>query len=224
MSTLRIQQLLAQLGYLPLTFSGTPFTPVPSAALAQPGSFSWKWSTLPANFTSLWLQGQPNVIDTGAVMAFESQHNLTTDGIAGPQVAQTLLAAATSTTSDSDVHYDFVEVSENLPEQAAVWQDGTQVYSTLANTGVSSAPTATGTWPVYSRYLTTTMSGYNPNGSYYSDPGIPWVSYFNGGDALHGFDRASYGWPQSLGCVEMPPAHAQVVFGYTPIGTLVTVS
>ena len=52
------------------------------------------------------------------------------------------------------------------------------------------------------------MSGTNPDGSHYSDPGIPWVSYFNGGDALHGFIRASYGFPQSLGCVEMPYSEA----------------
>ena len=33
------------------------------------------------------------------------------------------------------------------------------------------------------------MSGTNPDGSHYTDPGIPCVSYFNGGDALHGFIR-----------------------------------
>jgi lipoprotein-anchoring transpeptidase ErfK/SrfK len=68
------------------------------------------------------------------------------------------------------------------------------------------------------------MTGTNPDGSKYSDPGIPWVSYFNGGDALHGFVRGSYGFPQSDGCVEMPPSHAEVVYPLTPIGTLVTVS
>ena len=52
------------------------------------------------------------------------------------------------------------------------------------------------------------MSGKNPDGSAYHDPGIPWISYFNGGDALHGFIRASYGFPQSLGCVEMPFSEA----------------
>jgi lipoprotein-anchoring transpeptidase ErfK/SrfK len=67
------------------------------------------------------------------------------------------------------------------------------------------------------------MSGTNPDGSHYVDPGIQWVSYFNGGDALHGFVRASYGFPQSDGCVEMPVAHAAVVFPLTPLGTLVTV-
>ena len=67
------------------------------------------------------------------------------------------------------------------------------------------------------------MSGTNPDGSHYHDTGIPWVSYFNGGDALHGYIRASYGWPQSLGCVEMPFANAGAVWPYTPIGTLVTI-
>jgi hypothetical protein len=50
------------------------------------------------------------------------------------------------------------------------------------------------------------------------------VSYFNGGDALHGFIRASYGFPQSLGCVEMPFAEAGQVWPYTPIGTIVNVA
>jgi hypothetical protein len=77
---------------------------------------------------------------------------------------------------------------------------------------------------VYEHLPSTTMSGTNPDGSHYSDPGIPWVSYFNGGDALHGFTRASYGSPQSLGCVEMPFSVAGQVYPYTPIGTLVHVA
>ena len=30
------------------------------------------------------------------------------------------------------------------------------------------------------------------------------MNYFNGGDAVHGYPRASYGFPQSNGCVELP--------------------
>ena len=103
------------------------------------------------------------------------------------------------------------------------YKDGAPVYSTPVNTGVAGAATANGTFPVYARYTVTTMSGTNPDGSHYTDPGIQWVSYFNGGDALHGFVRSSYGFPQSDGCVEMPVANAAVVYPLTPIGTLVTV-
>jgi lipoprotein-anchoring transpeptidase ErfK/SrfK len=98
------------------------------------------------------------------------------------------------------------------------------IGGTPVNTGIPSAPTATGTYPVFEHLPVTTMSGTNPDGSHYSDPGIPDVSYFNGGDALHGFTRAQYGSPQSLGCVEMPYSVAAQVYPYTPIGTLVHVS
>ena len=92
-----------------------------------------------------------------------------------------------------------------------------------ANTGIPGAETELGTHNVYVRYEETTMEGENPDGSHYSDPGIKWVSYFYLGDALHAFDRASYGSPQSLGCVEMGLEDAAAVWPYTPIGTPVTV-
>jgi lipoprotein-anchoring transpeptidase ErfK/SrfK len=50
------------------------------------------------------------------------------------------------------------------------------------------------------------------------------VAYFNGGDAVHGFVRARYGYPQSDGCVELPPSHAEVVYPMDYYGTLVTVA
>ena len=58
---------------------------------------------------------------------------------------------------------------------------------------------------------TGTMSGTNPDGSHYHDPGLRYISYFNGGDALHYFPRGSYGSPQSLGCVELPLAAAAAI-------------
>jgi lipoprotein-anchoring transpeptidase ErfK/SrfK len=53
---------------------------------------------------------------------------------------------------------------------------------------------------------------------------VEWVSYFDGGDAVHYFDRGSYGWQQSLGCVELPYAAAERAYPYLPYGTLVTVT
>jgi hypothetical protein len=43
------------------------------------------------------------------------------------------------------------------------------------------------------------------------------------GAALHAYNRASFGTPQSLGCVELPLESAAKVWPYTPIGTLVTI-
>ncbi|HEV3281816.1 MAG TPA: L,D-transpeptidase family protein [Acidimicrobiales bacterium] len=222
-STLRLQQLLAQLGYLPVSFTPAgPLAAPQEAAEAQQGSFNWRGSE-PTSLQSLWNVGTPNEITTGAVMAFESQHNMKTDGSAGPALWTQLLTDAAAGVLDPGP-YNYVYVDKSLPQTVTVYSNGAPVYSTRANTGVAAAPTASGTFPVYVRYRVTTMSGTNPDGSKYSDPGIPWVSYFNGGDALHGFVRGGYGYPQSDGCVEMPPANAAVVYPLTPIGTLVTVA
>jgi peptidoglycan hydrolase-like protein with peptidoglycan-binding domain len=222
-STLRLQQLLAQLGYLPLSFTpAAPLSAPQEAANPQEGTFDWRWPE-PASLESLWAPGSANELTRGAVMAFESHHDLTTDGSAGPVVWNQLLADAAAGTVDA-APYNYVVVSTGSPETTTVYSNGSEVYSTLANTGVSAAPTAAGTFPVFARYTVTTMSGTNPDGSHYVDPGIPWVSYFNGGDALHGFVRPGYGYPQSDGCVEMPISNAAVVYPLTPIGTLVTVA
>jgi lipoprotein-anchoring transpeptidase ErfK/SrfK len=167
--------------------------------------------------------GTNNVVLEGALMRFQYDHGLTTTGAIDTATWDALIAAA----NHHDVNrlnYNYVVVSKNLPQTMRLYVDGKLRYSSPVNTGISVAPTQSGTYPVYVRYTTTTMSGNLPNGQPYSDPGIPWVSYFHGGDALHGFIRASYGWPQSLGCVEMPFANAKIVWPRTPIGTLVTVS
>ncbi len=190
-STLRLQQLLAELGYLPLTFTpASPLTSPTQEGNDQVGSFTWRWPDQPLSLLTLWTPGTNNVITQGAVMNFESQNNLKTDGIAGAQVWTDLLADVQSGKGDA-LPWDYVLVSQSLPESATVYKDGVAVYSTPVNTGVPGASTENGTFPVYARYTVTTMTGTNPDGSHYVDPGIPWVSYFNGGDALHGFPRAS---------------------------------
>jgi hypothetical protein len=224
-SNLRVQQILAQLGYLPLSFNPThriasTAAAQESAAIDPPaGSFSWRYGNTPGSLRGLWQPGAENVVTRGALMAFENAHELETDGVAGPQVWRALIAASIADRRTS-VGYTYVMVSENS-ETLALWNDGSIRLTTPVNTGIASAPTELGTFPVYEHIPSGTMSGTNPDGSHYEDPGIPWISYFNGGDALHGFVRASYGFPQSLGCVEMPPATAGQVWPYTPIGTLV---
>jgi hypothetical protein len=40
---------------------------------------------------------------------------------------------------------------------------------------------------------------------------------------VHYFPRGSYGWPQSLGCVELPYTQAQEAWPFLTYGSLVTV-
>ena len=119
--------------------------------------------------------------------------------------------------------YSYAIASESLPETLTIWHNGRQLFSSLANTGIGVRPTGLGTFPVFEHLRVTTMSGTNPDGSHYEDPGIKWISYFNGGDALHNFNRSSFGSPQSLGCVELPLAASAEIYKYTPIGTVVTI-
>ena len=136
-------------------------------------------------------------------MTFEDEHGLATDGIAGPAVWRDLLRDALANQRHT-AGYSYVFVHRNLPQSMNLWHAGTVILTSPGNTGVPQAPTPLGTWPVFEHISVGTMSGTNPDGSHYNDPGIKWISYFHGGDALHAFPRASYGTPQSLGCVELP--------------------
>jgi peptidoglycan hydrolase-like protein with peptidoglycan-binding domain len=171
----------------------------------------------------MWAPGTFGEMTKGAIMAFQNDHGITPDGDAGPTTWKALIAAAVQG-HPSTFGYTFVMVSEASPESINVWHSGKTVVTGPVNTGIPAAPTAQGTFAVFEHSPSVTMSGTNPDGSHYSDPGVPWVSYFNGGDALHGFLRASYGSAQSLGCVEMPYSEAHDVYQYTPVGTLVNVS
>jgi peptidoglycan hydrolase-like protein with peptidoglycan-binding domain len=223
-SVLRLQQLLAKLGYLPLTFSGTTPAPI-DMALPQPGTFSWKWSSLPSALTSQWVAGSANPLTKSAVMMFETQNGLSVDGIAGPIVWTSLLSdAATNKANSEPWTYVLVTKTMSPSEHLTAWVNGTlQFHDVLVNTGVRGATTRNGTFEVFEHVRESHMSGTDVTGTHYTIPTVPWVSYFNGGDALHYYPRASYGFPQSNGCVEMQLATAQALWPDTPIGTLVTV-
>jgi peptidoglycan hydrolase-like protein with peptidoglycan-binding domain len=230
-SALRLQQVLAQLGYMPNSWKAdkgeevalTPEAEVRAATEPPHGHFEWKFKA-PGFLKELWSPGKENVITEGALMAFQDEQGLETDGVAGPEVWEALMKAAIGKETKSEPGYNYVHVSEELPESVQVFHNAKVAVEGPANTGIPGAETELGTFPVFEHLEETTMSGENPDGSHYEDPGIMWVSYFNGGDALHAFDRASFGTPQSLGCVEMPLEQAAAVYPYTPIGTLVTVA
>jgi len=223
-STLRLQQLLAELGYLPLAYAPPATAPAPQdMAEPQPGTLTWRWSTLPSALTSLWIQGYWTVITKGAVMVFERQNGLSVDGLPGPKVWSALLADVAAKKTDP-TPYSYVLVTKTLPEHLTLYVNGALNMTNIpVNTGTRGATTHNGTYEVFEHVRESHMSGTDVTGTHYTITTIPWVSYFNGGDALHYYSRASYGFPQSNGCVEMQLATAASLWPNTPIGTLVTV-
>jgi hypothetical protein len=226
---LRLEQLLAEAGYLPVGWTPAEDDPAPTAheelaATADPpaGRFHWSYANTPHELRALWKTGEWNEIVRGAVMRFEDTHHLDVDGFVGPKVWGALLADTLAGRKRTD-GYSYVYVHRAVPQSLTLWHDGRTILRSPGNTGVPAAPTQLGSFPVFEHIPVGTMSGTNPDGTHYHDPGIRWISYFNHGDAIHAFNRSSFGTPQSLGCVELPLAAAAKVWPYTPIGTLVTV-
>jgi len=203
------EEVLAQLGYSPLTWS--------------PQGFQWRWAP-PATLAALWSPGQDGVIAQGAIMAFESVAGLPTDGdISTAEINALQAAAADPSGPDANPSgFSYALASEADPESLTVWHNGVVIEATAANTGGAGTPTALGSFPVYLRLRNQVMRGTNPDGSTYADP-VQFVAYFNGGDALHYMPRTSYGDPQSLGCVELPLTAASIIWPYMTLGSIVTV-
>ena len=208
------EQLLAGLGYLPLSWS--------------PLGFRWKWANNPPQLVALWNPTKMNSILEGAIWAFQAVVGQSQNGQISSSDTAALLTAANNPAANMNPNgYTYSLAQEHqgtsAPETLTVWHTGAVVQSTLANTGIASTPTSIGTFPVYIRYRNQVMTGLNPNGTPYADP-VQYVSYFTEGDAIHYMPRGTYGYPQSLGCVEIPIGPASVIWQYTYLGSLVTVT
>ena len=234
-SSLRLAEVLGQLGYLPLTWAPSEngafksqsasyddanVTPQSLAYDPPAGTFTWKHG-YPWYLHSLW-SPEGSVVVRGAVMAFEAQHGMTIDGDVDTRFWNALFKAEQEGRTNPD-GYSYAIASKAVPETLTIWHDGHRVFQSLANTGIPVSPTVDGTFPVYEKLVFQIMSGTNPDGSHYADP-VKYVSYFNGGDAVHYFPRGSYGFQQSLGCVELPYTSAEQAYPYLTYGTLVTVA
>lgn len=228
-SVLRAEQLLSGLGYLPVAWR--QHRPIVrgvaaferAAFVPPPGRFVFLGDA-PPELQALWRPGVATPILTAALAAFDQREGLPAGGQLTAKFWDVLLRigyhAAAFAVPDG---FTYALVSKQLPESLTIIQNGRVVLETPANTGIPQSPTPDGTYAVYLRYQNQVMSGTSPWGTKYSDP-VSWVAYFNGSDAVHYIYRASYGYPQSFGCVEVPLAAAERAWGYLTLGTLVTVT
>ena len=167
--------------------------------------------------------GELDETTRGALTVYQTDRGLEPTGEPNTATWNSLLHAESAYLRDPRP-YTWVSVTESIPETLAVHKGHRVVFTTPVNTGVPGAETAQGIFPIYSRLTSTTMSGTDVDGTKYTVPDVPWVNYFNGGDAVHGYPRASYGSPQSNGCVELPIEAAHTVFGMLAVGDIVDVS
>ena len=204
---LQLQEDLAALGYLPVGWNGAAFT-FPRVAM-------------PASLRSLFVPGRETMLLRGAVMSYEAAKGLVPSRT-GMHVLIASLQGDIQAGRLAQHPFVYVYVDATVPERLVVWSPEGVLQNVPANTGVAGAVTPDGTFPVYLRLPFQVMRGRNLSGIAYADP-VHYISYFLGGDAVHGFVRQAYGFPQSLGCVEVPPVAAGAIYQEMQIGTLVTV-
>ncbi len=112
-----------------------------------------------------------------------------------------------------------------VTKQMYAYQAGQLVNSFAVSAGAPATPTNIGEFKIFAKYAVQDMRGFNPDGSKYFQPRVPWVNYFSGGDAVHG----NYWRPGSVfgavntshGCVSLPVDQAKWVYDWAPIGTTV---
>ncbi|TMF01444.1 MAG: hypothetical protein E6I52_11380 [Chloroflexi bacterium] len=120
---------------------------------------------------------------------------------------------------------DFKKIEVSLGRQTmTLFENGSPIRTIYVATGVSAAPTPTGTFSVYMKAPQMRFRGVNPDGSHYDIPDVHWVMPFWGDYTIHGaYWRPRFGVPGSDGCVSMTDADAKLVYDWADVGTPVVI-
>ncbi len=111
----------------------------------------------------------------------------------------------------------------SILRQTLVAYEGVRpVYATLVSTGAAGLgdpeethSTVRGRFLIHTKHVTATMSG-DEDGDNFELKDVPYVQYFTEGYALHAaYWHNSFGKPRSHGCINLSPADAQWLFGWT---------
>lgn len=116
----------------------------------------------------------------------------------------------------------------NLTTKRLVAYEGNNPVNEIkVSAGAPETPTVTGVYSIYAKYRSQTMTGYNADGTKYTQPNVEWINYFYRDYALHGNYWRPVSWfgekNGSHGCVGMLNDDAQWVYDWAPIGTTVIV-
>ncbi len=132
------------------------------------------------------------------------------------------LATPGAPPGDLEPHEKWIDI--DLTHQILVAFEGTRpVFATLVASGkrdpndkTKDHPTPTGSFRIQAKHVSATMDGNIAADAPYSIEDVPWVMYFEGSYALHGaFWHSNFGHTMSHGCVNLSPADARELFGWT---------
>lgn len=112
---------------------------------------------------------------------------------------------------------NWIDVNLSTQTLCLFHSGGTNCF--LVSTGMPWTPTPAGTFSIWIKLTSTTMSGPG-----YYLPGVPYTMYFYKGYGIHGtYWHNNFGHPMSHGCVNMRTPEAQFVFDRVSVGTRVVV-
>ncbi len=142
-----------------------------------------------------------------------------------PSVSTSLAVQYTAAKTVETQAYDKWFVADVTTKRMYAYENTTLVRSFLISAGAPATPTVLGTYKIYAKYPSQTMTGFNADGSRYRQPDVPYVNYFTGGYAIHGnyWRPASYfgNINSSHGCIGINVDDAAWIYNWAPIGTTV---
>ena len=202
-----------------------PLAAPQEAAQAQEGTFTWRWNEPGVTGRACGQWELPTRSHQGAVMTFESQHDMKTDGVAGPAVWQP--AAGRRLGRDGrhrrlQLRLRAEVAARDGPPSTATGRRCTPPWPTP---GWPRRPTASGTFPVYVPLQGDHHVRHQPRRIEVRRPGHP-VGQLLQRRATHctASSAGSYGYPAERRVRRDASGQRRRGLPLTPIGTLVTVS
>jgi lipoprotein-anchoring transpeptidase ErfK/SrfK len=144
----------------------------------------------------------------------------TPTSVAPPTKAYVAPAQQANAAPSGGTSYGSRWIDVNLSQQMVYAYEGdVAVNSFLASTGTWATPTVTGSYKIYVKYVSTTMTGPG-----YNLPNVPYTMYFYKGYGIHGtYWHHNFGVPMSHGCVNLSIPDAQWLYNWASVGTVVNV-
>jgi lipoprotein-anchoring transpeptidase ErfK/SrfK len=111
-------------------------------------------------------------------------------------------------------------IEVNVTTQRLIaWEGDIPVYAVIVSTGNVENPTPTGIFEIQTKLPVARMRGEG-----YDVPDVPFVMYYDGNYAIHGaYWHHRFGTPVSHGCTNVAVDHAEWLFNWASVGTMVVV-